>query len=182
MEKREKFSKAVLVVFLVFLAWTLLVVFAPLALPENSAENLSGVVAVRDNKNKTENMPMPWGSIYDCGDVLCHQKAERSLFLNGNQMPFCTRCTAIWIGLALGAAFLILVKMEIDEKFILVMFVLIAPMGIDGLGQLFGFWESNNTLRLITGLLTGAVCGMVIALAADELSNAYKNKKKKKEI
>ena len=123
-----------------------------------------------------DEIPAPWGSIYGCGDRLCHQKAERSFFINENQMPFCVRCTAIWLGLAIGLGFLVFYKIELNAKFIIVILIGLLPIGIDGLGQLFGFWESTNLVRLITGLLIGFVCGVAIGLIIDEVRDFKKRR------
>jgi uncharacterized membrane protein len=56
----------------------------------------------------------------------------------------------------------------------------IVPIGIDGIGQLFGFWESTNIIRVITGLLTGMVCGVTLGVIVDEIKtiHIFKNIKK----
>ncbi|PNX51737.1 MAG: hypothetical protein BV456_02085 [Thermoplasmata archaeon M8B2D] len=113
------------------------------------------------------------------GDRLCHQKAERSFFINGNQMPFCARCTAIWLGIAIGLGFMIFYKIELNEKFVLLIILALVPIGLDGTGQLFGFWESNNIIRLITGLLVGFVCGIAIGIIIDESREIYNSRKRK---
>ena len=40
--------------------------------------------------------------VYGFGDLNCHQKHERSWFVNGNQMPVCTRDIGIFAGLAVA--------------------------------------------------------------------------------
>lgn len=179
MERRERFSKLVIVLFICFFIWILLQFLAPLALQRGIANDLTGLVGLADNENLIENMSAPWGSIYGCGDRLCHQKAERSFVINDNQMPFCVRCTAIWLGLAIGMGFMIFYKIKLDGKFLLVIFVGVVPIGIDGVGQLFGFWESTNYVRFITGLLIGIVCGVSIVLIIDEIRSIYQEKKQK---
>lgn len=81
---------------------------------------------------------------------ICHKLPERSFFYKGKQFPICARCTGILIGylIALLMAFFI----EIPLKF---SFVLLIPIGIDGIGQYLGKWTSTNTRRLITGILAG---------------------------
>ena len=56
-------------------------------------------------------------------------------------------------------------------------FIGLIPIGIDGVGQLFGFWESTNAVRLITGLSVGIVCGIAIGLIIDEIKSIIKEKK-----
>jgi len=169
MMRREGFSKVIIIFFLVFFIWAILQFIAPMALPENSVKDLSGLTGVSDNEDIIQEMSAPWGSIYGIGDGLCHQKAERSFFINGNQMPFCARCTAIWLGLAIGLGFMIFYKIELDNKFLVLVFIGLIPIGIDGIGQLFKLWESNNIIRVVTGLLIGIICGIAIGIIIDEL-------------
>lgn len=171
MEKREKLSKTITVVFTVFLIWSLLNIIAPVVLPNGSVQDLNGYAGTADNEEAFENMAVPWNFVYGCGDRLCHQKAERSFFLNENQMPFCGRCTAIWFGLVIGLGIMLFYRIELDEKFLLLMFLGIIPIGIDGIGQLLEFWESTNLMRVLTGLLTGIICGVAIALIIDEIKS-----------
>ena len=175
MERRGKSSSLIILIFFipVFL-WALIQIMAPIALPTGSIDDLSGLVGVSDNEKIIDTIPGPWNWIYGCGDGLCHQKAERSFFINGNQMPFCARCTAIWLGLAIGLAFMLLYKIELNGKFIFVIIIGLLPVGIDGVGQLFGFWESTNLIRLITGLLIGIIVGIAIALIIDEIRGLRK--------
>jgi uncharacterized membrane protein len=180
MEKREKSSRLIIfIVFIPFLIWILLQFIAPIALPSSSVNDLTGHTGIKDNENIINEMPSPWNSIYDCGDTLCHQKSERSFFISGNQMPFCSRCTAIWLGLVIGLGFLIFYKIALDEKFILLIILGLTPIGIDGVGQLLGFWESSNFIRVITGLLVGIVCGLAIGLIIDEIREMYISRKSK---
>ncbi len=182
MEKRQKSSKVtiiIIILFLIFFIWILLQFIAPLALPHQSVNELDGITGFIDNKEKINNMSAPWNSIYSCGDRLCHQKSDRSFFINGNQMPFCARCTAIWLGLAFGLAFMIFYRIELNEKIIFLIFLGVAPIGIDGLLQLFGFLESNNVLRLITGLLVGIICGIAIGIIIDEINEILLSRKTK---
>jgi uncharacterized membrane protein len=180
MERRGKSSRLIILIFFIpFLVWVLLQFLVPFAIPQNTVEDLSGVMGVADNEKIIDEMPAPWDSLYGCGDRLCHQKEERSFFINGNQMPFCARCTAIWLGLAVGLGFLVFYKIELNEKFIYLIIIGLAPIGIDGVGQLFGFWESTNIVRLITGLLIGIVVGIAIGIIIDEIRAIYKYKKTK---
>jgi len=169
MERREKFSKVLIVFFLLFSFWILLQFLAPLFLPDGSVDDFSGLVAVSDNEKSIEEMSFPWNLVYSAGDRLCHQKAERSFFINGNQMPFCSRCTALWLGLAIGLGFMVFYRVKLDERFLYIILLGVVPIAVDGVGQLFGFWESTNIIRLVTGLLAGGVCGVAIGLIIDEI-------------
>lgn len=160
--------------------WVLLLFLAPLVLPSGSISDLSGAAGSSDNDYIIRNMSFPWNVVYSMGDRLCHQRADRSLFLNGNQMPFCTRCTAIWLGLAIGLGFMVLYAIELNEKFLVAIILSLIPIGVDGMGQLFGFRESTNVIRFITGLLAGMVCGVAIGVIIDEVKTIRISKDSKK--
>lgn len=178
MERKEKcFRRLTFVLFVLFSLWISLQFLAPLALPENSVQDLSGLVAVSDNEFTIDNMNFPWSLVYSAGDRLCHQKAERSFFINGNQMPFCSRCTAIWLGLALGLGFMVFYRVKLNERFVVVILLGLVPIGIDGSGQLLGLWESTNVIRVITGLLIGVLCGIAIGVIIDEIKTFHFFKK-----
>ena len=171
MERREKVSKLLLVFFALFFIISILHFLAPLSLPSNSVKDLSGLTGIFDNEEQIKEMVFPWNVLYSIGDRLCHQKSERSFLINGNQMPFCSRCTAIWIGIAIGLGFMIFYKIPLNEKFLILIIIGIVPIGIDGGGQLLGFWESTNVMRVITGTLLGIVCGLAIGLIIDEIKD-----------
>ena len=109
---------------------------------------------------------------------MCHQKSERSFFINGNQMAFCSRCTSIILGIAIGVGFMFFYKFELNDRFIFIILIGFIPVGVDGLGQLFGFWESTNLIRFITGILVGIVTGIAIGAIIDELSTIRLKKAK----
>lgn len=174
---RLKNNKIKVIIFIFFLFWALLHFVMPLLLPANIITDLSGVVGLEDNEHLTNNLPFPSSLVYKLGDIMCHQKAERSFFINGNQMPFCSRCTGIFLGLSIGLMIAIFKKLRLDGKFIIFLIAAFVPIGIDGIGQLFGFWESNNLIRVITGLSAGIVCGIAIGLIVDEVTATFISKK-----
>jgi uncharacterized membrane protein len=172
MEKRENsFSFIIFLFFLFFLLWVVLQFIAPIFITNNNIKDLSGIVGVSDNEVIIEKIPFPFNFVYSCGDRLCHQKVDRSLSINGNQMPFCIRCTAIWLGLAIGLGLMIFYKIVLDEKFLILIIIGFVPIAIDGVGQLLNLWESTNIIRLITGLLVGIVTGLAIGIIIDELKD-----------
>lgn len=169
-EKRENSSKRIILIFfIIFFIWIFLQFLSPFVLPTGFANNLSGKTGIADNELLINKMSFPIGLVYGCGDRLCHQIHERSFIFNENQMPFCSRCTAIWLGIAIGLGLIFIYKIELDEKFIFIILTGIVPIGIDGIGQLLGFWVSNNFIRLITGISIGIVCGLTIGIIVDEI-------------
>jgi len=159
----------------------MLQVLGPIFLPTGSVTDLSGLTALSDNEDEIRKMPVPYNTIYSIGDRLCHQKADRSFFINDNQMPFCARCTAIWLGLAVGIFFMIFFEIKLSEKIFFMILIGLFPLGIDGVGQLLGLWESTNLIRFLTGLLTGIVSGIALGVIIDELKTIFTQKSKLKE-
>jgi uncharacterized membrane protein len=121
--------------------------------------------------------------IYAFGDLTCHQMAGHSFFLNGNQMPVCSRCIGIYMGMCLiGAVAVYRVPLggfveallsllfpkgieRYGNRWILLFsacLLLTCPLTIDGLVQYFTTYESWNGLRVATGFLFGIAEGAVI--------------------
>ncbi|MCQ6268278.1 DUF2085 domain-containing protein [Fictibacillus sp. WQ 8-8] len=97
--------------------------------------------------------------------IPCHRRHERSLKIKGKPMALCARCTAIY-GSYLLLPFLYFVPQVHNLLFAL---LLQLPMLIDGFTQKWKWRESNNTLRVITGLLSGIGQCMMIWFAANLL-------------
>jgi len=122
--------------------------------------------------------------VYAFGDFNCHQKHERSWVINGNQMPVCARDVGIFFGLALGGlvfsrrglnrwtirdSFLTLFPDSFTSRFYIkdqrllamwgtgILFCL--PVVLDGGIQAISSYESNNILRVLTGLPFGFIIG-----------------------
>lgn len=83
--------------------------------------------------------------------VICHQKPERSFFWKGKQFPVCARCTGIYLGYLSFPLF----NFELIALSSWISILLSLPTIIDGLTQAYFKRESNNVLRLLTGILAG---------------------------
>ncbi|GAI79356.1 unnamed protein product [marine sediment metagenome] len=69
---------------------------------------------------------------------------------------------------------------QLNEKFLFAILLSLVPIGVDGIGQLFEFWESTNVVRVITGLLVGSACGVAMGVIVDEIKTIHLFKKIKK--
>jgi uncharacterized membrane protein len=91
---------------------------------------------------------------YIANIYMCHQLPERTLTLFGQHMSLCERCMAIMVGalLAYPAAFW---RRKFPTFMLSKWFVLLAliPIGVDGVGQFLGMWESTAVVRIATGFL-----------------------------
>lgn len=85
---------------------------------------------------------------------ICHHRKDRSIWFFGLEKIFCARCCGILTGLVMG----ILLRLIGVSIPVLASLVLILPLIIDGLTQLFELRESNNIFRLLTGALFGIGC------------------------
>ena len=95
-------------------------------------------------------------------NLICHRKPERSFHIKGHQFPVCARCTGFYIALFSYFTYTYYNYVEYTPFLLVTAIILLLPAGIDGLTQLQGYRESNNLLRLVTGLLGGLGLGILI--------------------
>ena len=95
-------------VFISFLAFMLVLslFLAPLSVPEGTVTDLDANANWIDHGDRWKDMDLFPKLIYTFGDLNCHQIMDRTLIINGNQMPVCTRDVAIFIGVFFGALLL----------------------------------------------------------------------------
>jgi len=94
------------------------------------------------------------------GGGLCHQKIERTFSMDAFNMPVCSRCTGIYSGILLSLLVIILMERKIKGELPSLKTVLAAVgifllMGAEVVLSTLGLIESDNIIRLITGLMTG---------------------------
>lgn len=162
---RDPSHRAKRSILMFFTAWAVVVLISPWTLPAGSVPDLSGRSGSLDNMDSIEEMNPLAAAVYVIGDIYCHQRLDRSFTMNGNEMPFCARDLGIFLGLAVG----MLMVLVIRPGFRLWLFiVLVAPILLDGGMQLLGLYESNNAVRMITGVLGGGGCSYLLGHVADE--------------
>jgi uncharacterized membrane protein len=181
---RKKWLNVLILIILFIWIFSLFVV--PFTIKANSVRYVNGHSTFLDNMEKWEKLPVYQKIIYQIGDILCHQYDERSFILNSNQTPVCVRCIAIYIGLFLGIFYTLFIPNNINHKEylfyilpfktreflikrigikflpILLIILFLLPVAVDGLIQLFSSYESNNFLRIITGLPAGSIGGILL--------------------
>ncbi len=94
------------------------------------------------------------------GGGLCHQRAERSFSVNSLNMPVCSRCTGIYLGIFLSLLTLVILERKIKGelpslKMVLVSVGIFLLMGVDVVLSTLDLIQSNNIIRLSTGFMTG---------------------------
>lgn len=80
----------------------------------------------------------------------CHQRPDRSFFVNGRQFPVCARCTGELAGFVVAG-----VSAWLERPGIGWLVVAILPAIVDGAVQMATSYESNNWLRVVTGFGLG---------------------------
>ncbi len=164
---------------LAVLLFTLAVFTAPYALQSGTVGALDGRAWHVDYTGRWREMPVLPRLAYTAGDMVCHQKQERSYILHGNQMPVCARDVGILLGLTGGFALALaatpaatfrdtfrsmLPFVRSRTAAVILLVGLLAPLPVDGLLQLFSGYESVNVLRTITGLLFGLGLALLASL------------------
>ncbi|MFH1722700.1 MAG: DUF2085 domain-containing protein [Candidatus Altiarchaeota archaeon] len=95
---------------------------------------------------------------------ICHQLPDRSIFLMGHQLGVCARDTGLYVGFLISSLLYPLHRrlgpIPTPPKWIL--FAAIVPLALDGTIQLVTSYESTNSKRLATGLLTGIVLPLYV--------------------
>lgn len=153
-------SVVLLAVFLGTSLWLALVLVAPYLVEAGTLLDLTGTVGRHENDAQFSDLPALPKAIYWIGDAECHQISDRSYFLNGNQMPFCARDLGLFAGLVAGFGLVTFVQLVLNPLYVVLGLV---PMGIDGGLQLMTSYESNNPLRLVTGIIAGVALAVLIA-------------------
>jgi len=91
---------------------------------------------------------------------ICHQLPSRCIWIFGSNMALCSRCFGIFLGMFLIGIYLG-VKGE-NKIYWKSSIALIIPVLIDGITQIKGLRQSNNSLRFYTGFLGGVGAGVII--------------------
>jgi len=97
--------------------------------------------------------------IYRGFGIFCHQRPDRSYFIDGHKLAVCSRCTGLYAGFAFTLLLYPLVRslrsVAIPPRKLL--FLAALPLFIDFSMNLLGIWENTHTSRLLTGALLGSV-------------------------
>jgi uncharacterized membrane protein len=91
------------------------------------------------------------------GLSFCHRRKDRSIRISGYTFPLCARCTGLWLGFVMG----LLVRVAGLHMPLIFVFAFMLPLAVDSLTQLAGYRESNNRLRLLSGVLFGIATNML---------------------
>jgi uncharacterized membrane protein len=110
--------------------------------------------------------------IYRAFAVLCHQRPDRSYFIDGHKLAVCSRCTGLYAGFAFTLLLYPLIRSLRTTTTPPRSWLLLAavPLGIDFSLTYFGIWENTHTSRLLTGALLGSVAVFYVVPGIADLS------------
>lgn len=156
--------RSMLIVELLLIAVVIAIIAAPLTLPGGSMTELDGKIGSVDNWDRISELPWPQMVVYFVGDVNCHQQADRSFQLNGNQLPVCARDLGLFAGATIGLGVYMLMRKQVPW---LLLALFLAPMALDGGLQAISSYESDNAVRAITGTIAGLAIGWAMGILID---------------
>ncbi len=175
-----------LTIFGLSIFWTISMFLAPITLAPESVSGLNGRANVLDFPDLWDSLPPYHRVIYYFGDFNCHQKWYRSFSINDNQMPVDARMTSIFAFANFGFVTMMFVEVEvsmsntmlnmfpkrirgfIEKRFkpeifaVILVVTAILPVAIDGFYQLLTPYESTNLTRVLTGIPSGWIGGVII--------------------
>ena len=110
--------------------------------------------------------------IYRAFGTLCHQRAERSFFIDGHKLAVCSRCAGLYFGFAFTLLIYPLIRSlrNAGPPRPIYLFVAAMPLAVDWSLTFFGIWENTQTSRLLTGLLLGSTAVFYVMPGIIELS------------
>ena len=113
--------------------------------------------------------------IYSLLSPICHQYPTRSMWILNRPFALCGRCFGGYFGLGLG--FLLFRSQYKYYKRLIFGICLLVPGVLDGLIQLWTFYESTNIIRLFTGL-SGGLGAYYIIFPFSSLTNKTEGNEK----
>jgi uncharacterized membrane protein len=110
--------------------------------------------------------------IYRAFGIFCHQRPDRSYFIEGHKLGVCARCTGLYAGFAITLLLYPLIRsLRIAANPPRIYLILAAlPLAIDFSLTFFGVWENTHTSRLLTGVLLGSVAVFYVMPGIVDLS------------
>ena len=112
--------------------------------------------------------------IFAAGGLICHQRPERSFFLDGHQLPVCARCTGLYLSGAVGIVGWLVVKLgrrwrslPIDARLAKrVALISVLPTAVSLATGALGWWDGSNVTRAMLAFPLGASAGAIVAAVA----------------
>jgi uncharacterized membrane protein len=112
--------------------------------------------------------------LFAVGGVICHQKPERSFFLDGHQFPVCARCTGLYLSAGAGVMGWFGLKLlrrstsiRLEARSVIRMLLLAGvPTALSLASGAIGLWDGSNLTRALISIPLGASAGAIVAAVA----------------
>jgi uncharacterized membrane protein len=112
--------------------------------------------------------------IFAVGSVICHQRPERSFFVDGHQFPVCARCTGLYLSAVVGLLGWVAFKfasrwrpLAFDPRLaIRVIAIAALPTAVSFATGVIGVWDGSNITRALLAIPLGASAGAIVAAVA----------------
>ncbi|MFO8050118.1 MAG: DUF2085 domain-containing protein [Thermoplasmatota archaeon] len=155
--------RAAIILFILSAIFVISLFAAPATIEPGTVKGLNGRANAMDYQDIWKDLSPFHTVIYTFGDINCHQIQERTIMINGNQMPVCARDVGVFMGFMLGAILMIravatdnptdplisilpsrirrmkFVRLHPGYTVIVILLMLIVPTGIDGTVQLISY-------------------------------------------
>jgi uncharacterized membrane protein len=113
-------------------------------------------------------------TIFRSYHAICDQIPSHSYFIFGHQIALCQRNLALYGSLWLSSVIFHFVRHRVPPLDWRVLVIMLLPMAIDGVTQLFGWRQSTWELRTITGALFGSgVAWFALPFIQRSVDDAY---------
>ena len=94
------------------------------------------------------------------GSLVCHQMPERTICIDGMYLPLCARDTGIYLGVTIVFIYsFVRGKIKSDKvpstQISIILALLTVPMMIDAVSSYISIRQTDNTVRLMTGIFFG---------------------------
>lgn len=105
-------------------------------------------------------------AMFPAGRFICHQRPERSFFINGRQMPVCARCTGLYAGAAVAAPLALLAASSIaSARARRALLSSALPTAITWMLEFAGVMPFSNLARFVAALPLGFTAAWLVLAA-----------------
>jgi uncharacterized membrane protein len=107
--------------------------------------------------------------LFPLGGFICHQRPERSFFVNGRQVAVCARCTGLYAGAAAAAPLALFMASALTSgRARRIAFAAALPTAITWTLEFAGAAHFSNTIRFVAALPLGfAAAWLVLGVMTD---------------
>jgi uncharacterized membrane protein len=105
-------------------------------------------------------LPQP---VFPAGHFICHQRADRSFFVNGHQMPVCARCTGLYAGAAIAGPLALIFAVSItSRRSRAILGVAALPTLLTWMLEFAGLVPFSNVSRFVAALPLGFAAAWLV--------------------